>query len=444
MKKVVEKIEKETGYMPKSLSMIYRTGKQSSAKFWLLGTVFFLVLVLFLPWTQNIQSSGNITTLYQEQKPQQLNTIIPGRIVKWWVKEGDFVKKGATIVQIMDIKDDYLDPELVSRSREQLDAKEQKIGFYGEKIDATTSQIEAMEATRELKINSIENKLFQLQRKLQADSAALVSASIDLDIAKLQYERANKMYNDGIIALTEMERRTALFNKNQALYTEQKQKYENTKQDIIINRIDLNTITQEAADKIYKAKSEIAAARGDVASITADVAKNRNELANYTIRGSQRWLIAPQSGQIVKAKKAGFNETVKEGEMIVEIVPDNIKFAVELFIPAMDLVLVNKEQQIRLIFDGFPAIVFSGWPQASYGTFAGRVVAVETNRSENGQFRVLVVPDKNETWPNTLKIGAGAKGFAMLKNVSVWYELWRQINGFPPDYYLPTAGVKAK
>lgn len=444
MKKVVEKIERETGYTPKSLSLIYRSGKQSSAKFWFWGTVFVLVLLLFLPWTQNIQSSGNVTTLYQEQRPQQLNSIIPGRIVKWWVKEGDFVKKGDTIVQIADIKDDYLDPELVSRSTEQLDAKKQKIDFYGEKINATESQIDAMESARELKIKSIENKLFQLQRKLQADSAAMVSASIDLDIAQVQYERANKMFKDGIIALTEMERRTALFNKNQALYTEQKQKFENTKQDIIINRIDLNTVIQEAADKIFKAKSEIAAAKGEVASVASEIAKNRNELANYTIRGTQRWLIAPQSGQIVKAKKAGYNETVKEGDMIVEIVPDNIKFAVELFVPAMDLVLVNKGQLVRLIFDGFPAIVFSGWPQASYGTFPGKVIAVETNRSENGKFRVLVVPENNEPWPNTLKIGAGAKGFAMLQDVSVWYELWRQINGFPPDYYLPTAGVKAK
>jgi len=25
----------------------------------------------------------------------------------------------------------------------------------------------------------------------------------------------------------------------------------------------------------------------------------------------------------------------------------------------------------------------------------------------------------------------------LLKDVPIWYELWRQINGFPPDYYLP-------
>jgi len=34
-----------------------------------------------------------------------------------------------------------------------------------------------------------------------------------------------------------------------------------------------------------------------------------------------------------------------------------------------------------------------------------------------------------------VKVGAGAQGFALLKNVRIWFELWRQINGFPPEYY---------
>jgi hypothetical protein len=34
-----------------------------------------------------------------------------------------------------------------------------------------------------------------------------------------------------------------------------------------------------------------------------------------------------------------------------------------------------------------------------------------------------------------VKIGSGARGVALLNSVPVWYELWRQLNGFPPDYY---------
>jgi hypothetical protein len=146
--------------------------------------------------------------------------------------------------------------------------------------------------------------------------------------------------------------------------------------------------------------------------------------------------VAPQAGQVVKAMKAGINEIIKEGEKIVEIVPQEVEFAIELFISPMDLPLVNKGQKVRFMFDGFPAIVFSGWPQASYGTFGGVVRAVESNRSVNGKFRVLVGEDSTDRpWPPGLKLGNGAVGFALLKDVPVWYELWRNINGFPPEFY---------
>lgn len=73
--------------------MIYRADRDSRVKYWFYGILAMLLVVMFLPWTQNINTSGKVTTLYQDQRPQELNSIIPGRIVKWWVKEGDFVKK---------------------------------------------------------------------------------------------------------------------------------------------------------------------------------------------------------------------------------------------------------------------------------------------------------------------------------------------------------------
>jgi len=91
------------------------------------------------------------------------------------------------------------------------------------------------------------------------------------------------------------------------------------------------------------------------------------------------------------------------------------------------------------LFVGFPEIVFSGWPKASSGTFGGEIVAVESNVSANGKFRVIVKEDaKDKPWPKELKIGAGAQGITLLNNVPVWFELWRNINGFPPDYYKKT------
>ena len=443
MKKTLENIDLESNFTPKSVTSIYRHDKNNKIGFWLFGLFLFFLILLFLPWTQNISSSGHVTTLYQDQRPQQINTVIPGKIIKWYIKEGDIIKKGDTIVQLADTKDDYLDSNLVERTKDQLVSKEQKLLFYGEKINAIESQINAIEKNRELKINSYENKIEQFKRKLISDSSEVVSAEVDYKISTEQLSRGKQMNNQGVISLVELERRTAQYNKALAILTEKQQKLLNTKLEINIAKIDINAIRQEADDKIFKSRSEIATSRGEFAGTTGEVAKNKNVLANYISRGNQKWLIAPQDGQIIKAKKSGINEIVKEGEMIVEMVPTKIDHAIELFIEPMDLILINSGQKIRMIFDGFPAIVFSGWPNNSYGTFGGRVSMVENNRNENGKFRILVIPDNQEkSWPKEIKLGTGVRGFALLKTVPIWYELWRQINGFPPDYYKNKATIK--
>jgi adhesin transport system membrane fusion protein len=61
---------------------------------------------------------------------------------------------------------------------------------------------------------------------------------------------------------------------------------------------------------------------------------------------------------------------------------------------------------------------------------------IDRVNAANGQFRILVTPDdEDEPWPYQLRIGSGIKGWVMLDNVRVWYEIWRQFNGFPPSLY---------
>jgi len=324
MKKLSESIHSQTGYQPQSVSKIYRSDKISKVRYWFLGLMLFLIVFLFLPWTQNISTSGHVTTLYQDERPQEINSIIPGRIVKWWVKEGDFVNKGDTILELADVKDEYLDTNLVKRTEAQLEAKEQKIIFYNQKITAIENQIQAIESGRDLKLRSLENKLEQFKRKLISDSAEVVAAEMENQIANQQLIRGKQLFSQGVIPLTELEKRTAQHNKTMAVLTEKQQKYLNTKQDINITKIDMNSVQQETADKIFKSRSEIATSRSDIATTGGEVAKNQNQLSNYITRGKQRWLIAPQGGQIIKARKSGINEIVKDGEMIVEIVPTKV------------------------------------------------------------------------------------------------------------------------
>ncbi|MBN8666711.1 MAG: HlyD family efflux transporter periplasmic adaptor subunit [Chitinophagales bacterium] len=420
----------------RSYDHIYLHNRQSRVRIWFLVCMGIFVLFLFLPWTQNIRAKGQVTTLYQNQRPQQVNTIIGGRVIKWYIKEGDYVKAGDTLVQLTEVKADYLDPQLLDRTKEQLTGKEMSVEYYKDKVAATQQQIGAINNGLTLKLDQLSNKLLQLELKVQADSAEAAAANNELQISTVQFNRQKKMYDSGLVSLTQLETRNQLYQNALAKKISAENKLANTKQEITITRIEMNALQQENAEKVAKAQGEQFQSLTQIAGGQAEIAKLQNLYASYSIRNGMYYILAPQSGQIVKAQKAGIGEYVKDGDMIAEIVPDQISFAVEMFVQPLDLPLLAPGQKVRFLFDGFPAIVFSGWPSASSGTFGGEIVAVESNVSANGRFRVLVKEDPaDKPWPRELKIGAGAQGIALLKDVPVWYELWRNINGFPPDYY---------
>ena len=167
--------------------------------------------------------------------------------------------------------------------------------------------------------------------------------------------------------------------------------------------------------------------------------KLKNQFQNYKQRQGFYTIIAPQSGQVVQTLKAGLGETVKDGEPLMQIVPDDFDAAVEMSVSPLDMPLIALGQKVQLQFDGFPAIVFSGWPEASYGVFDGKVAAIDQSIDVNGNFKVWVKPNGGKAWPKDLRYGAGAKSIALLKDVPLIYELWRQLNGFPPEYYQQKA-----
>ena len=419
-----------------SFEKIYRITQKSKVKYWAIGILTVLIIILFIPWTQNISSRGDITTLRQEQRPQEINTIIPGKVAKWHVKEGDYVKKGDTIIQLSEIKDEYLDPNLLSRTKEQLTAKEMTVSSYKNKAGTADLQIDALTQGRALKISQIDNKLTQQRMKVQADSMDLIAASNDLSIANKQFARQKIMYDSGLVSLTQLEQRNMGYQNAIAKKTSAEIKFLNAKQELGVLQLEMNGAMQDYNEKISKASGDKFQSLSQIATGEGDISKLQNQYMNYDIRSKLYFITAPQSGQIVKAKKAGIGEIVKDGEMIVEIVPDNIQYAVEIFVRPVDLPLLSIGQKVRFMFDGFPAIVFSGWPQSSYGTFGGKVAMVESSVSDNGKFRVLVAEDSaDRKWPPQLRMGTGAQGFALLKDVPIWYELWRNINGFPPEYY---------
>jgi len=431
-----------------SYNHIYRGNIKSNVKYWFYGIILFLIVIMFLPWTQNIKAKGSITTLKQEQRPQEINSPIPGKIMKWWVKEGDYVRKGDTILQISEIKEDYLDPNLVGRTQQQVDAKQGMIDNYERKVATVDLQIDALMSSKKLKIEQLNNKLKQLDNKLAGEAAELNAATNEYKLAKDQFDRQEKMFNEGLVSQTQLQQRNIAFQNAVAKQIMVENKLAQTQQEVINVRIEQNSVEQDYTEKISKAEGDRFQSMSQIAGGEGDVAKLQNQVSNYKIRNGMYIILAPQDGQIVQAKKSGIGEIIKDGELITVIVPNRLDYAVEMYVRPVDLPLINIGQKVRFMFDGFPAIVFSGWPDNSYGTFGGKVVAYESSISSNGLFRVLVAEDKNDReWPKQLKIGSGSQGIALMKDVPIWYELWRNINGFPPDYYKlkePTEKYKEK
>lgn len=402
-------------------------------------------IILFLPWTQNITGRGNVTTLTPEQRPQTIQSPIPGRIEKWFVREGDFVAQGDTIIQISEIKSEYFDPNLVERTGQQRDAKAFSVGSYGEKVKALDRQIVALTEERSLKLEQARNKLLQSKLKVQSDSIDFEAAKTNIKIAQLQFDRISTLENEGFMATKDVEDKRLKLQETQAKLISQENKLLASKNEVINAQVELSRINAAYADKISKAESDKFTAQSSQFDTEAQVSKLENEFSNYQMRNALRFVKAPYDGYINKAIRGGVGQTFKEGEALVGIMPAQVDLAVETFVAPIDLPLLHIGEKVRVQFDGWPAIVFSGWPNVSYGTYGAKVVAIENFISDNGRFRVLLAPDEEDhAWPKDIRAGSGAFTMALLEDVPIWFELWRQLNGFPPNYYQPNNQSTAK
>ncbi|MEW7278028.1 biotin/lipoyl-binding protein [Aquimarina sp. 2201CG1-2-11] len=401
------------------------------------------MVILFLPWTQNVSGKGYLTTLTPDQRPQTIQSPIPGRIEKWYVREGDFVKKGDTILFISEIKNEYQDPKLVERTKLQREAKSRSVASYQGKITALQGQITALNRERTLKLQQAENKVIQSRLKVKSDSIDLQAARTNKNIAEKQFNRTQTLQQEGLKAMKDVEEKRLKLQETQAKLVSQENKLLAARNEVINAEVEISRIAASYADKIAKASSDRFTAESNQYEAEVEVSKLDNKSTNYEMRNAMMYITAPQNGYINKAIKNGIGETFKEGEKLVGIMPSNYDLAVETFVEPIDLPLLHINESVRIQFDGWPAIVFSGWPGASFGTYSGKVIAIETFISDNGKFRVLIAPDKEaEAWPKNIRIGSGAMTIALLEDVPIWYEIWRQLNGFPPNYYTPQESTK--
>jgi multidrug efflux pump subunit AcrA (membrane-fusion protein) len=403
---------------------------------WMLVMLLVLLGTLFLPWQQNINGEGEVTALTPQDRPQTVQNAIAGRIEQWNVRDGQMVKRGDTLLVISEIKDEYFDPNLPQRLREQLDAKRGSLQATSTKIEALNGQIAALETGQEAKLASARNKVKQARFKVTMDSTDLVAQRTNYKIAADRLKRSEQMHTDGLISLTDLESRRLKLQEDYAKLISQEAKVNVARQDFVNARIDLTNIQADYQEKTAKAMSDRSSAVSYLAEAEGEISKIVNKISSVDVRRGLYVIRAPQDGFIVNSFKAGIGETIKEGEGIVTLQPANPTLAVELFVRPNDVPLIQRGRTVRIEFDGWPAVQFSGWPTVAVGTFGGEVAVIDAVASTGGKYRLLVKPKvegRDPKWPEQLRVGSGVYGWVMLDDVPIWYEIWRQLNGFPPS-----------
>ncbi|TDL99169.1 MAG: biotin attachment protein [Flavobacteriaceae bacterium] len=423
----------------RTFSSIEKIQKENNNKKYLLLLSFLLLLfivVQFLPWTQNIQAKGEIVSRFPDQGPQTVQTIIGGRIEKWYVKEGDQIKKGDTLVFLSEVKSEYFDPNLIQRTQEQLNAKDLSIGAYENKVSAIENQARALEQALIIKKNQTQNKLVQAKNKIEIENAELQNINKNNQIAQNQYQRIRSLYQKGLKTLSELQEKELKYQETLAKVSIQQNKLNNAQNEYYNLELELSAIERDYSEKIAKANSDKQSALSQSLEGRAESAKLRSSVSNYSQRQKMYYVTAPQDGYVSSLISTGIGQTLKEGEEIARIVPDKNNIVAQFKLSPQDIPLVSKEGKVRMRFDGWPSLVISGWPETSTGVFEGHVIAIDQFLTSDGYYRVLVQPnDKYKPWPIELRMGTGTQGFFLLKTVPVWYEIWRQLNGFPADYY---------
>jgi multidrug resistance efflux pump len=431
------------------------------AKVLLLLLVAALGLALFAPWQQSITGSGNAVAYAPRERQQTIEAPIKGRIVRWGegIYENARVTTGQLIVEIQD-----LDPLLVGRLQEQLNATRLQVEASRLHVDANQRSLEAVRTI----VNSYELQVTaygEVKRQVVASADAFIENAKQKVIGEEQhlieqqaafaqveadYKRQKQLYEEMIVSQLKFQEAERKYKEGEAKVLKHKAYVQAAKEELLAKERDRDAKAQKAQVDIdyatallRKSLGDVAKAESEVAKAGAELQKAEKDLAEMQVK------VARQESQVVTAPFDGFvlqitpsqgGQMLKEGDLLCVIVPDTEDRAVQLWLDGNDAPLVEPGRHVRLQFEGWPAVQFTGWPSVAVGTFGGKVVSVDPTDNGKGQFRILVRPDETDhDWPGVewpsgrfLRQGVRANGWVLLNRVPMWFEIWRRMNAFPP------------
>lgn len=384
----------------------------------------------FLPWRQTSKGTGKVVAYLPTERPQTVEAPIYGRVVGWGegIVEGKLVKKGDIILTLRDN-----DPERAGRLEMEVTASEQKLRLAESKAESYGRQVVDLRDAKTQLVNAYTQLVEEAKRKLAAEQQGVIAADAAVAQTKSNYERQRRLFDEGLSSGTNFEKDRRSYEEAQAKLQAAHEYVAAAQNSLSAKMADLEKNTLEAQTKIDKAIADQQGAQGEAALALKELTQAQGKLAQFQSRNVE----APRDGMILRLFVNDNAEMLKEGDPLFTIVPVTAQRAVELWINGNDIPLVSLGREVRLQFEGWPAVQFAaGWPEAAMGTFGGEVVAIDATDNGQGKFRVLIRPNNSEEWPSDrfLRQGVRANGWVLLNRVALGYEIWRQLNGFPPVY----------
>ncbi|PPC92221.1 MAG: secretion protein HlyD, partial [Methylotenera sp.] len=392
-----------------------------------LSILFFVlpIIAMFLPWQQNVTAIGKVTAFSPSERVQTIDAPVSGLISKWYVQEGSVVKEGDVLLEVSDI-----DPMFKDRLEAQRNNLQTKLNAKQDELKSYQVQQQNLMSSRDAKISAAQFKLDVANQKILSTTEAISAAKATADAAEFQSNRMQRLFVDGLVSKRDLEvaeRDLIIAHRNlisaQAQHNSAKAEAQSAKAEILQIRADTQASLDSSSAVINKIKGELADSQNSLTS---------SEI-NLSRQNMQR-IVAPRAGTIFRLPVNSQSQMISQGQPLLVILPETSARAVELWVDGRDAPLISTHTSVRLEFEGWPAIQVPGWAKVGIGTFSGKVSFVDPTDNGTGSFRVMVVPDENyPDWPSArfLRQGISAKGWILLENVTIGYEIWRLLNGFP-------------
>jgi multidrug efflux pump subunit AcrA (membrane-fusion protein) len=417
----------------------------------------FTLIIAFVPWTQTITVTGQLSAYSPYERPQDIEAQITGRIKKWHIFEGVRVKQGDLILELDDVDPNFMAPDLLTLLEQRKVALEQTRKAALERAEQLDKRIKEMQNLVKAAVPSAQARVVEAENKVREAQQKVAAAKIAVDTAELNVDRHRQLAERGLVSQRELELtiQTAIASKADLQAAQASLKA--AQQAMMALSYGRDQVSAEVLQRLIDAEAARDGAFADAAKAANELADVTLRLSNATQRRAASRILAPIDGTVVRMAEVGPGETVRPGDKLVRISPASMDKAIEMVADGLDAPLLNVGRKVRILFYGIPAIPLPAWPELMAGTYGGIIKVIDQVDDGKGNFRFWVVPDpEDRPWPDQTHVRQGTKamGWVILNRVPLWYELWRRFNLFPPDYQerppslidtlLPKAGRGAK